>query len=80
MRREFTAEQLEDLEEDALCTETRPWRHGHIKTFVVSADGRHWRFEIKVHHEEGWQLDGDRVTATEVHQVERLVKVWEAVA
>lgn len=74
--REFTEQELEELDTDEIAS--RPWRHGRTATFVFEHEGKYWRFTANVHHDEGVQLYGP-VTATEVHQVERTVKVWEPV-
>ena len=65
--------------EDQETVERRPWRHGTRNTVVFGADGSHWRYNIDVHHEDGYQMYGETVECVEVHQVERPVKVWEPV-
>jgi hypothetical protein len=74
--REFTQAELEELDPDEVAS--APWRHGRMVTYVAEVDGQHWRFAVRVHHEEGWQ-DEDPITATLVRQVEKIVKVWEAI-
>jgi hypothetical protein len=65
--------------EDAIVIDRQPWRHGYRETRVVPFEGKHYRIEVSVHHEEG---DQDRApyTATEVHQVEKTVTAWEPVS
>lgn len=75
-KRTFTIAELEDADYDEVATE--PWRHGTRETIVAHVDGKHWRFVVRVHHDEGWQDEGP-IEATEVHQAERVVKVWEPV-
>jgi len=60
-----------DLEE----VSASEWRHGRRAVFVFEDDGAHWRFTAEVHHDEGLQLYGG-VECTQVHQVDRIVKVW----
>lgn len=74
--REFTEAQIEEMDLDDIAHV--PHRHGTTTTFVFDHDGAHWRFTALMHHDEGLQLFGP-VTCTQVQQVERTVKVWEAV-
>lgn len=76
IEREFT--EAEILDQDFESIESSYWRHGTDQTFVFELDGVHWSFQARVHHEDGLQLDGP-VTATQVHQVDKVVKVWEPV-
>lgn len=77
--RHFTPQELDELVEKADEIASRPWRHGRHVTYVVEADGAHWRFEVPEHHDEGWQADGG-VTAVKVAQFPRTVLVWEPCA
>jgi hypothetical protein len=62
--------------EDAIVTDRQPWRHGHHETRVVPFEGKHYRLNVSVHHEEG---DQDRAPyrVTEVRAVEKAVVVTE---
>ncbi len=77
--RRFLWSTIEDAEEEAVEVSSRPWRHGRHVTYVIALDGAHWRFEVPYHTQEGWQTVGDGVEAVQVHQVDKVVKVWEAV-
>lgn len=74
MNRDFTESELADLELDEVSS--RSWRHGRKVTYVAHVDGEHWRFEVDEHHGEGWQVFGP-ISATRVHQIEKIVKIWE---
>jgi hypothetical protein len=74
--RVFTEQELIEPMDDAKEVSTKPWRHGHIGVFVFEWGGDHWRVEIPVHHEEGWQLAGGQAVATKVHEVEKTLKTW----
>lgn len=76
-KRQFTEAEIEEQDTEEISSE--PWRHGRRSVFVFELDGAHWRFTANVHHDEGIQIDGGTVTATQVHQVERVVKMWEPV-
>lgn len=76
MKREFTEAEIENVIDDAIELGTMPWRHGHKQTYVFEFEGKYWRCTLNVHHDDGIQTYGP-VTCTEVHQVERTVKVWE---
>lgn len=79
-RREFTEAEIYDALEgdDVHEIDGGHWRHGRNVTYVFAHEGKHWQFTANVHHDEGIQLYGP-VTATQVHQVEKTVKVWEPV-
>lgn len=82
MKRQIAPDEISDaLEEDRLKEiGSSPWRHGRTVEYVMmSADGSgHWSLTLNVHHDDGIQIDGPE-TGTLVHQVERVVKVWEEV-
>ncbi len=75
---ELSKEEVLDCD-DRIEIESQPWRHGRKVRFVFPLRGSHYAAWIDVHHSEGRQLYGDTVTAVEVRQVERTVKVWEEV-
>ena len=74
--REFTEDEINVLLDDADEVDSQPWRHGRKVRYVFDHDGAYWSVWIDVHHSEGISLYGP-VTATQVHKVERTVKVWE---
>lgn len=47
-------------------------------TILFKKDGKHYTMVLSFSYNEGLQLWGD-VTATEVHQIEKVIKVWEPV-
>lgn len=58
---------------------TESWRWGTTETYVYEREpGRFYRFTVQMHSQDGLQIFGP-VTATEVRQVEKVVKVWEVV-
>lgn len=75
MIREFTAEQLEELLDDAQEIDSRPWRHGRKVRLVFEHDGAHWAIWVDSHHEEGLQIDHS-IMATAVQRMEKTVWVW----
>lgn len=70
----------EILDQDLVSVSSQPWRHGTRQTYVFEHDGKHWMFTADVHHDDGIQIYSDGVTCTQVHQVERVVKVWVPVS
>lgn len=74
--RQFTKAEIQEQDLDSIYSE--PWRHGTSQTFVFEFGNAHWSFVARVHHDDGIQFEGP-VIATQVHQVERTVKVWEPV-
>lgn len=78
MKREFTEEEISDLLDDATEIDSRPWRHGRKVCLVFPHSGKHWSAWFDMHHDEGDQSIYP-ISATEVHQVEKTVKVWEEV-
>lgn len=74
--RSFTEAEIEDADLEEVSS--RAWRHGRHVLYVFPLDGKHWMVEIDVHSSEGMQIFGD-VEGTEVHEVEKTVKVWEPV-
>lgn len=76
MTREFTAEQLEELLDDAKEIDSKPLRHGRKVRLVLEHEGAHWAVWLDMHHEEGDQSVYP-VTAIAVQQVERTVFLWE---
>lgn len=79
--REFTVDESLIDEIDGLePTDRREWRHGHSNAYVIERDGRHWRFWVNVHHEDGWQLsDGDAFTAVQVESEQVTIARWRPV-
>lgn len=79
MKREFElTDDVQEALEEGDVIEKLNWRHGHRDVIVFKFDGAHWQATIAVHHEEGWQV-GKTISAVQVQQVEKTVKVWEAV-
>ena len=76
---ELSTKEIRDCEDDPVEIDSQPWRHGRKVRFAFPLRGSHYAAWIDVHTNEGWQLYGDTVTAVEVKQVERTVKVWEYV-
>ncbi len=77
--REYPVADVQDwIMDTAVTVNVESWRHGTIKTFVFEHFGDYWQFNVQVHHTEGMQLT-EPIVATQVHQVERLVKMWEPV-
>ncbi len=75
--RKFSKEEI--LGQDLTTISSGYWRHGTTQTFVFEAYNAFWRFTANVHYDDGIQFDEDEVEVVRVHQVERLVKVWEEV-
>lgn len=69
------AQEIADNEESIA---TGSWRWGHTETFIFDKDGKHFRFTMRYHPEEGMQNDGS-VICTEVTPVTRTITEWVAV-
>lgn len=78
--REFTEQEVIecDLIDGAIEIGSQPWRHGRKVHLVFEHDGAHWAAWFSMHHDEGDQSIYP-ITGTRVHQVDRTVRVWEAV-
>lgn len=79
--REFTADELDELDEQTIEVSSHAWRHGRRVTYVVEHEGAHWQFSVNVHHDGGWEdMDEDtRLVAKQVRPVEKTVTAWEVV-
>lgn len=78
-KRKFTKQDLDnEAFDEALEIDSAPWRHGRKVRLVWEADGAHWAAWFDHHHDEGDQSYYP-IEAVKVHQVEKTVKVWEAV-
>ncbi len=78
MKKEFSWDDVEDSD----VVKTESWRHGYTETrvFRVPIDeyvDEFWKFSVDVHHEDGWQRDGDTVLCTRVLRVP--VQTWKYV-
>lgn len=77
--RELSREQVLDLIDRAECieTDTGTWRWGHSTTYVTPLldDGKHWRFTVRYHTQDGVQLDSS-TTAYEVKPQDKVVTEW----
>jgi len=74
----FTAEEVDELTDDAETELVGTWRWGYVRRYVVEVDGEHWMFDVRIHHEDGMQNERE-TTATKCRKVERVVSKWEPI-
>lgn len=73
--KQFSTEEIEEQLDDATVVSRTDWRHGHKNLVVAEIDGAHWRFEILVHHSEGWEL-GETIVGTKVEPKQVMRTEW----
>ena len=75
---EIPESEVWDAIEAGEVVDVEPWKWGTTQTIVTPFEGKHYRFSVQFHHDDGLQVYGP-VKAIEVHQVEKTVRVWEPV-
>lgn len=59
---------------DTVHVATGPWDWGHTETNVTKKDGKYWQYTVRIHHDEGLQLED--VEAIEVVPTEKTIIEW----
>lgn len=55
MKQELKGEDVYEAVETGALIETESWRWGTQKTYVIKRDEKHYKFTVRIHHEEGIQ-------------------------
>lgn len=74
----LTPEALWSLIEESEHIGTSAWKWGTRETYVCEREGKHFKFTVEIHSQDGLQNYGT-VKLTEVRPVEKTIKVWEEV-
>lgn len=72
----LTKVELQNALDDAIEGELDTWRWGHVQQFIIEKDGKHYSVWVRIHIEDGWQLDDDTYILPEVEKVQEMVDVW----
>ncbi len=75
MRVPMTREELIELIEDSEQISSSPWRWGSTDSYVCLRDGKHYRFTVQCHRDDGLQ-HYEHVEMTEVEQRQRTITEW----
>lgn len=75
----LTKPEIYEIIEDATLIKETPTKHDFSSSrYVFGKDDKFYMFDVEYSYNDGLQIWGD-ITATEVKQVDKIVKVWETV-
>ena len=75
----LTKEDVLDAIEEGTEIDCETWKWGTTNTYVFERKGRHFRFSVQIHSQDGIQFYGP-IDCDEVRPAEKIVITWELVS